>query len=110
MLPSGRLGRVAVDLSAFFAALPARVGDRAAGVTNSFLFEIDGAGMWLVRVDDGTVTVGEGPGEADCTIRASAENFERLLAGKQNPMTAYMTGKIKVSGDMGAAMKLKSLM
>jgi putative sterol carrier protein len=35
--------------------------------------------------------------------------FARILTGKQNPMTAYMTGKLKVHGDLGAAMKLKNL-
>ena len=33
----------------------------------------------------------------------------KLASGKQNPMTAYMTGKIKVKGDMGAATKLQKI-
>ena len=43
------------------------------------------------------------------TIAASAETFARIIAGTQNPTMAYMTGKIKVDGDMGAAMKLQKL-
>ena len=42
-------------------------------------------------------------------IRMKDEVFAKLRAGKQNPMTAFMTGKIKVDGDMALAMKLKDL-
>ena len=47
--------------------------------------------------------------DADCTISISLEDMEGLMAGTLNPMTAFMTGKIKVAGDMGVAMKLQSL-
>jgi putative sterol carrier protein len=48
-------------------------------------------------------------GGGDVTISSSAENFERILSGEQKPERAYMMGKIKVKGDMGAAMKLQKL-
>ena len=51
----------------------------------------------------------EGSGEADCTISTSEENFLKIISGEQNPTTAYMTGKLKIKGDMGAAMKLQKL-
>ena len=78
-------------------------------MTASYLFDIDGAGQWKVDVDDGKVTVTEGAGEADTTIQASEQTFEKIVAGEQNPTTAYMTGKLKVKGDMGQAMKLQKL-
>jgi putative sterol carrier protein len=43
------------------------------------------------------------------TISASQEIFEKIVAGEQNPTSAYMTGKLKLKGDMGAAMKLQKL-
>ena len=43
------------------------------------------------------------------TFSTSEENFEKIVAGEQNPTTAYMTGKLKIKGDMGAAMKLQKL-
>lgn len=46
----------------------------------------------------------------DCTIKISAPNLEKLIAGKLNPMTAFAMGKIKVSGDMSVAMKLGNLL
>ncbi len=94
----------------FFESLPTRVdADKTAGMNNSYVFDIEGAGMWLVTVEDGTVSVREGEGDADCTISTSEENFEKIVAGEQNPTTAYMTGKLKIKGDMGAAMKLQKL-
>jgi len=94
----------------FFANLPSRAdASKTAGMTNSYLFDIEGAGQWLVSVDDGAVTVTEGEGEADATINASQETFEAIVAGEQNPTSAYMTGKLKIKGDMGAAMKLQKL-
>ncbi len=62
-----------------------------------------------MRVADGSVSVAEGAQDADVTISASQEVFEKIVAGEQNPTSAYMTGKLKLKGDMGAAMKLQKL-
>ena len=94
----------------FFQTLESRADPtKTAGMTNSYVFDIDGAGQWKVDVDDGKVTVTEGGGDADAVISASAETFEKMVAGEQNPTSAYMTGKLKIKGDMGAAMKLQKL-
>ena len=94
----------------FFDSLETRAdASKTAGMNNSYLFDIEGEGQWLVTVADGRVSVAEGSGEADATITTSAETFEKIVAGDQNPTTAYMTGKLKIKGDMGAAMKLQKL-
>jgi putative sterol carrier protein len=94
----------------FFAELPGRVDPaKTAGMSNSYVFDVDGVGAWTVRVDDGAVTVAEGAGDADCTISASEETLTRIVNGEQNATTAYMTGKLKIAGDMGAALKLQKL-
>jgi len=94
----------------FFAELPTRVDPaKTAGMSNSYVFDVAGVGAWTVRVDDGVVTVAEGKGDADCTISASEETLTRIVNGEQNPTTAYMTGKLKIDGDMGAALKLQKL-
>jgi putative sterol carrier protein len=101
---------MADDVRAFFEGLPGRIDPaKIAGMRNSYVFEIDGAGTWTVRVEDGAVTVGEGAQDADCTISASEQTFSQIVSGDQNPTTAYMTGKLKVKGDIGAAMKLQKL-
>jgi putative sterol carrier protein len=94
----------------FFETLPSRVDPaKTAGMSNSYLFDVEGAGKWLVAVEDGAVSVREGEGDADATITASEETFQKIANGEQNPTTAYMTGKLKIKGDMGAAMKLQKL-
>ena len=99
-----------VTVQEFFEGLSARVDpSRTAGMNNSFVFDVKGVGEWTVRVADGAVTVTEGAEDADCTISASEETFTRIVNGEQNPTTAYMTGKLKIAGDMGAALKLQKL-
>ena len=94
----------------FFDSLESRAdASRTAGMTNSYLFDIEGAGKWTVKVDDGKVTVQEGGEDADAVITTSEATFEKIVSGEQNPTSAYMTGKLKVKGDMGAAMKLQKL-
>jgi putative sterol carrier protein len=94
----------------FFEGLESRIDPaKTAGMTNSYVFEIDGAGTWKVDVQDGNVSVTEGGGDADATISASEDTFGQIASGDLNATTAYMTGKLKVKGDMGAAMKLQKL-
>ncbi|KXK37123.1 MAG: SCP2 sterol-binding domain-containing protein [Saprospiraceae bacterium] len=62
---------------------------------------IDGTG------DSNIVTAEDG--EAACTISTDLDTFEKLKSGDLNPMMAVMTGKVKIKGDMGLAMKLQSL-
>ncbi len=78
-------------------------------MTASYVFEVDGSGTWTVNVDDGKVSVSEGAQDADCTIAASEDTFMQIVRGEQNPTTAYMSGKLRVQGDLGAAMKLQKL-
>jgi putative sterol carrier protein len=47
---------------------------------------------------------------ADCTIKMDFGDFTDLIDGKLDGMTAFMTGKLKIEGDMGVAMKLQSIL
>jgi putative sterol carrier protein len=99
-----------VAVNEFFEQLPSRVDPaKTAGMNNSYVFDIEGAGTWTVKVADGGVTVDEGDTGGDCTISTSSETFEKIQSGEQNPTAAYMSGKLKIKGDMGAAMKLQKL-
>lgn len=94
----------------FFEQLPSKVDPaKTAGMNNSYVFDIEGAGAWTVSVVDGAVTVVEGVNDADCTLSASEETLLKIAAGEANATTAYMTGKLKIKGDMGAALKLQKL-
>ena len=78
------------------------------GYKVKFVIEDLGVIFW-----DGTgeaTVFGNQDGEADTTMRISAENLEKLIAGTLDPTMAYMTGKLKVEGKMGVALKINSLL
>ncbi len=70
-------------------------------------------------LDDGTIfwdgtehppAIGnDDAGDATTTIKITGENLQKLMAGGLDPTLAYMTGKLKVEGSMGVALKLTSL-
>ncbi|WP_420585548.1 SCP2 sterol-binding domain-containing protein [Ruegeria sp.] len=66
-----------------------------------------GADGVIVLADNQATTQDQ---DTDCTIRISRENLTKLLTGKLNPMTGVALGKLKVSGNMGVAMKLGQLL
>ncbi|MEH6402806.1 MAG: SCP2 sterol-binding domain-containing protein [Sneathiella sp.] len=81
--------------------------DCGLGATLKFDFKGDG----IIHVDAETVpnVVSNDDSDADCTIKLSIENFEKLAAGDLDPTTAFMMGKLKIDGNMGIAMKLQSV-
>lgn len=81
------------------AALSAKLSD---GFDGTAKFEITGEGSIVVDADG----VREGDDETDVTMIASAETFRGILDGDVNPTMAFMSGKLKVEGNMGMAMKL----
>ncbi len=78
----------------------------AGGFDGSVKFVLEGEGAIMVDSDG----VRTGDGEADCTMTADPEVFQQILAGEINPTGAFMSGKLAVDGDMGAAMRLGSLL
>jgi putative sterol carrier protein len=75
-------------------------------LTDSLKFDCGADGM-LTLVGDQAVLADQ---PTDCTIRISTANLNKLIQGNLNPMTAFATGKLKVSGDAGVAMKLGQLL
>ena len=57
-----------------------------------------------------TITPASADDAADTILMLTAANMEKLVAGKLNPMLAFATGKLKVEGSRGVAMKLASLL
>jgi putative sterol carrier protein len=96
----------------FFERLRARSergSERTRGLRATYRFEVDGAGSWLVRIDDGAVSVAESDAAADCVIEASEDVFLRIANGALNPMGAFLTGKVRVTGDVALAVRLRDL-
>lgn len=87
--------------------------DKLEGMEGTFAFSLtgDGGGDYFVRIGGGTAEAGPGKAEGpDCTFAMSAEDFRALVTGKLNPATAFMTGRVKISGDMGLALKVQRLL
>ena len=95
---------------AFFEGLGTRVDPaHLDGIAYAYVFVIDEE-TWHVDARGGRLEVTEGPGEADVTISMSQVTFAKIVAGRQNPAVAYMMGRVKVAGDMGAVSKLQQLL
>ena len=63
-----------------------------------------------VKLSNGSAESGEGTvADANTIVKAAADDFSAVINGDLNPMQAFMSGKIKIQGDMGLAMKLQSL-
>jgi len=100
-------------LDRFFAEIPALAASKdLSGVRATYAFAVVDSGKgWMVRIEGQTVTVQDGiAAGADCTISASEETFIRLLDRKLGVMSAYLSGKLKLSGDLGAATQLSKLL
>ncbi len=81
-------------------ALKSKVGE--GGFDGSVRFDIEDEGS--VRLDDSGVS--ESDAEADCVISGSLDTFREMFDGELDPTSAFMTGRIKIDGDMSVAMKL----
>jgi putative sterol carrier protein len=93
--------------------LTERIRQRAAanpplGYRVSFDLGDEGTIYW-----DGTGTaalIANEGGEAETTIGISADDLTKMIEGSLNPTLAYMTGRLKVSGSMGVALKISQML
>ncbi|TCS96652.1 SCP2 sterol-binding domain-containing protein [Hazenella coriacea] len=73
-------------------------------------YQLDLNEVYQIRFHEGKVEVAEGtPWEAVCTLQLSDDNFVKLVEGSLNPTSAFMTGKLKIKGALGQALKLQSI-
>jgi len=95
----------------FFETLASRVDPaETAGVTSSYLFDIDGVGWWRIDVNDGVLTVAETDAEAEVTLAVSEQNLLKMHRRQLAPMKAVMTRKMKVKGNIAAALQLEKFL
>lgn len=86
--------------------------DKADGVNMSLVFDLSGenGGQWSVVVNDGKCDVSKGTTDnPDATIKMDADDYVAMTRGDLNPMMAFMSGKVKVDGDINSVMKFQSL-
>jgi putative sterol carrier protein len=85
---------------------------KAEGVNAVIQFNLSGdnGGLFWLKIADGKVESGEGQAEnPKMTLKAAADDWYAVSSGKLNAMQAFMSGKIKIEGDMGMAMKLQTM-
>lgn len=82
----------------------------AAGMDEVFQFEFKEGDNYYIVIEDGQCQISEGEhDDPSVTLKLSQEVFKNILNGKQNGMTAFMTGKLKAEGNMMLATKLTDL-
>ncbi|HET9356410.1 MAG TPA: SCP2 sterol-binding domain-containing protein [Sphingomicrobium sp.] len=72
--------------------------------------KLDFGGDGAIMLDGAAETVSEDGGDADTTIKVSWDDWQAMAAGQLDGMTAFMTGKLKVEGDMSNAMQLQGVL
>ena len=95
-----------MDIQECTEALRTKVGDDS-GLNAVLKFDCGSDGQVVIDAVATPNTVSNDDREADCTIEITLENLNNLLTGKLDPVTGFMGGKFKVSGDMSVAMKLQ---
>uniref|UniRef100_A0A6B2L4T8 SCP2 domain-containing protein n=1 Tax=Arcella intermedia TaxID=1963864 RepID=A0A6B2L4T8_9EUKA len=100
---------VFADLEKKIQANPALVKQ----VGGTYIFTIKDEGTWVIDLQNGGGSVKKGTPTAEvpgaCKIAVAPEDFVNLMSGKLDAMSAFTQGKVKVSGNMGLAMKLSAL-
>ena len=97
-----------MDLQACTETIRAKVGDNS-GLNATLKFDCGTDGVVFVDAVSTPNTVSNDNTDASCTITISLENLSALLTGELTPMNGFMMGKLKVSGDMGVAMRLQTV-
>jgi putative sterol carrier protein len=85
---------------------------KAAGINATIQYDIAGdqAGTWHAVIKDGACAVNAGPGtNPNLTLTMSSQDWLDMVGGKLSGQMAFMSGKLKLKGDMGLAMKIGSI-
>lgn len=88
------------------------VPEKAEGVNAIIQFDLSGdnGGQFYLNIADGDISAGDGLADnPKMTVKADADDYYNVATGKTNAMQAFMSGKIKIQGDMSLAMKLQSM-
>ncbi len=93
--------------------MPSRFNKEAAkGLNAVYQFDLsgDGGGKWHVIVNNDSCEVKEGAhASPNITISMAAQDYLDMISGKLNGQMAFMTGKLRIAGDMGLALRMQSL-
>jgi putative sterol carrier protein/uncharacterized OB-fold protein len=110
--PRANSGAPEVSVAHIFSTMEQRVNPKGvAGVEANYGYVItgEGGGEWTVSVHDNAVKIREGLHDPDVTTTASAQDFIDINIGKLDGMTAFTTGRLKVTGEPKLLMKAPKL-
>ncbi|MER3424207.1 MAG: hypothetical protein C4293_14290 [Nitrospiraceae bacterium] len=97
----------------FFRRLPEKFdADAAEGLAAVYQFDLSGpqGGQYQLVIDNGRCDLREGTHpDPDVTFSMSGEDCLDVLIGRLNGPSVFMSGRLRVSGDFGLALQLKSL-
>jgi len=100
-----------MTVKGFFEGLEAKLGEKSAmlaGMNCVYQFKV-GESSYNVTMQDGKAAVAQGDAASpNCTVTVAENDFLDMVTGKLNGQMAFLTGKLKVAGDMGLALKLGS--
>jgi len=98
-----------MSLDAVIAGLQEKVGeDCGLGATLKFDFGDDGSLVLDATQVPNVISASDA--EAQCTMAISLADFMEMAEGRLDSTMAFMSGKLKIQGDMGIAMKLAPLL
>ncbi|EGJ11237.1 SCP2 sterol-binding domain-containing protein [Rubrivivax benzoatilyticus] len=97
-----------MDLQACTEELRRKVGE-ASGLNATLKFDCGTDGVVVIDGRAVPNTVDNVDRDTDCTVGITHDNLVAMIKGELQPATAFMTGKIKVSGDMSVALKLQRI-
>ena len=87
-----------MDALTFIEDLKSKINtDAIAGHNTVFHFDIggEGGGQKTVKIENGKLDIEDGlVGEAKCLVTVKSDTLMKIIKGEQNPMTAFMFGKI----------------
>ena len=98
--------QVVGEMPSYF--IPEKAGSTAAVI--QFDLTGDNAGKWFIKIADGHATSGQGEVEVpNLTFLADSRDFVKIFTNQLDPTAAFMSGKLKIKGDMGLAIRMQSM-